>query len=113
MRGHTAFRAVIRASEPVAHEPFGPGSNVLNSKGFSSTAGTAACTDSHQQNVYVNKSPKVCMLQVSVPAGSESPAMDGPSLSLHQSRAYTWSPEVRSGHAFEERDSSWRVEAAS
>ncbi len=50
MRGHAGFGAVVRTSEPVAHKRLGAGSSVLSSKGFSATAGTAACTDSHRQH---------------------------------------------------------------
>ncbi len=41
---------MVRTSEPVAHKPLGAGSSVLSSKGFSATAGTAACTDWHRQH---------------------------------------------------------------
>ncbi len=44
--------------------------------------------------------------------GSESPAMGGLSLPLHQSSAHPRSPETRGRHAFEEGDSSRRVEVA-
>ncbi len=114
VRRHTGFGAVVRTSEPVAHKPLGAGSSVLSSKGFSAAAGTAACTDSHRQHVcgLVQKSPRRRTLQGSVQTGSESPAMGGLSLSLHQSSAHPRSPELRGGHAFEERDSSRRVEVA-
>ncbi len=51
----------------------------LSSKGFSAAARTAACTDSHRQHVcgLVHKSPRRRMLQGSVQAGSESPAIGG------------------------------------
>ncbi len=49
--GNANFGAVVRTAEPVAHKPFGAGSSVLSCKGFSAAAGTAACTDSHQQHV--------------------------------------------------------------
>ncbi len=114
MRRHAGFGAVVRTSEPVAHKPLGAGSSVLSSKGFSAAAGTTACTDSHRQHVcgLVHKSSRRRTLQGSVQAGSESPAMGGLSLSLHQSSAHPRSSEPRGGHAFEERDSSWRVEVA-
>ncbi len=34
VRGHTDFRAVVRTSEPLAHNPHGAGSNDLSSKDF-------------------------------------------------------------------------------
>ncbi len=51
-------------------------------------------------------------LQCSVQTGSESPAMGGLSLPLHQSSAHPRSLELQGGHAFEEGDSSRRVEVA-
>ncbi len=107
VRRHAGFGAVVRTSEPVAHKPLGAGSSVLSSKGFSGT-------DSHRQHVcgLVHKSSRRRTLQGSVQAGSESPAMGGLSLSLHQSSAHPRSSEPRGGHAFEERDSSGRVEVA-
>ncbi len=45
-------------------------------------------------------------------ACSESPAMSGPSLSLNQSSAHPQSSEPQGRHAFEEGDSSRRVEVA-
>ncbi len=53
------FVARVRTSEPVAHKPLGARSSLLSSKGFSATARTAACTDSHRQHVcgLVHKSP--------------------------------------------------------
>ncbi len=45
-------------------------------------------------------------------ACSEYPAMSGPSLSLNQSSAHPQSSEPQGGHAFEEGDSSRRVEVA-
>ncbi len=50
-------------------------------------------------------------LQCSVQTGSESP-MGGLSLPLHQSSAHPRSLELQGGHAFEEGDSSRRVEVA-
>ncbi len=96
VRGHAGFGAVVRTSEPVTHKPLGAGSSVLSSKGFSATAGTAACTDSHRQHVcgFVHKSPRRRMIQGSVQACSKSPAMGGPSLSPHQSSAHPRSPEL-------------------
>ncbi|KAI2642457.1 DNA ligase [Labeo rohita] len=97
--------------EPVAHKPIGAGSI---SKGLSTTAGAVACIDSYRQHVcgLVHKSPRRCAIQGAVQASSESPAMGGSSFSLHQSSTHPLSPELRSGHAFEERDSSRRVEVA-
>ncbi len=51
VRGNASFGTVAGISEPVAHKPPGAGSSLLSSKGFSATAGTAACTDSHRQHV--------------------------------------------------------------
>ncbi len=51
MRGNASFGTVAGISEPVAHKPPGAGSSLLSSKGFSTTAGTAKCTDSHRQHV--------------------------------------------------------------
>ncbi len=61
--------------------------SLLSSKGFSATAGTAACTDSN-------------LLQGAVQAGNGSPAMGRPS------------PEPQGGHALEKGNSSGRVETA-
>ncbi len=60
VRGNASFGTVAGISEPVAHKPPGAGSSLLSSKGFSATAGTAACTDSHRQHVcgFVYKSPE-------------------------------------------------------
>ncbi len=60
MRGNASFGTVAGISEPVAHKPPGAGSSLLSSKGFSATAGTAACTDSHRQHVcgFVYKSSR-------------------------------------------------------
>lgn len=65
--------------EPVAHKLIEAGSSVLSSKSFSIAAGSVA----------------------SVQAGSES-LVGGLSLSLLQSRAHPWSPELWSRHAFKE-----------
>ncbi len=88
---------------------------VLSSKGFSAAAGTAACTDSHRQHVcgFLHKSPRRRTLQGSVRTGSGSPAMGGPSFSLHLSSVHHRSPEPWGGHAFEERGSPRRVDIAS
>ncbi len=51
VRGNASFWTVFVISEPVAHKPPGAGSSLLSSKGFSATAGPAACTDSHRQHV--------------------------------------------------------------
>ncbi len=51
VRGNASFGTVAGISEPVAHKLPGAGSSFLSFKGFSSTAGTAACTDSHRQHV--------------------------------------------------------------
>ncbi len=105
---------MVRTSEPVAHKPVGAGSSLLSSKGFSAAARKAACFDLHQQNVHglVNKSPRQHTLQSSVQASNESPAMGRLSLPLHQSSAHPRSPEPRGKYAFEEGDSSRRVEVA-
>ncbi len=105
---------MVRTSEPVAHKPLGAGSSVVSSKAFSAIAGTAACTDSHRQHVcgFLHKSPRRRTNQSSVQAWIESPAMGGDSLSLHQSSAHPQSLEPQGGHAFEEGDSSRRVEVA-
>ncbi len=58
------------------------------------------------------KSPRRRTLQGSVWAGSKSPAMGGPSLSLHQSSAHPRSPEPWGGHAFKEGDFPRRVKVA-
>ncbi len=60
MRGNASFGTVVGISEPVAHKPPGAGSSLLSSKGFSATAGKAACTDSHRQHVcgFVYKSSR-------------------------------------------------------
>lgn len=110
---HAGFGAVGRTPEAVAHKLIGAESSFLSSKGFSTAAGTAACTDSHRQNIcgLVHKSPRRCALQGAVQAGNESPVVGGLSLSPHQSSAHLRSPEPWGGHAFEERDSSRRVEA--
>ncbi len=58
--GMPASGLLAGISEPVAHKPPGVGSSLLSSKGFSATAGTAACTDSHRQHVcgFVYKSSR-------------------------------------------------------
>ncbi len=58
--GNASFGTVAGISEPVAHKPPGAGSSLLSSKGFSATAGTAACTGSHRQHVcgFVYKSSR-------------------------------------------------------
>ncbi len=60
MRGNASFGTVAGISEPVAHKPPGAGNSLLSSKGFSATAGTAKCTDSHRQHVcgFVYKSSR-------------------------------------------------------
>ncbi len=60
VRGNASFGTVAGISEPVAHKPPGAGSSLLSSKGFSATAGTAKCTDSHWQHVcgFVYKSSR-------------------------------------------------------
>ncbi len=60
VRGNASFGTVAGISEPVAHKPPGAGSSLLSSKGFSATAGTATCTDSHRQHVcgFVYKSSR-------------------------------------------------------
>ncbi len=87
VRGHANFGAVVRTAEPVAHKPLGAGSSVLSSKGFSATAGTAACTDSHRQVFRVCYINPRHSLQTSVRTGSGSP-MGGPYFSLHQNSAH-------------------------
>ncbi len=76
--------ASVRTSEPVAHKPLGVYVSYINH----------------------------CSLQCSVQTGSEYPAMGRLSLPLHQSSAHPRSPEPRGRHAFEEGDSSRRVEVA-
>ncbi len=68
VRGHANFGAVVRTAEPVAHKLLGAGSSVLSSKGFSTAAGTAACTDLHRQHVcsFLYKSPMKHSFQTSV-----------------------------------------------
>ncbi len=60
VRGKTSFGTVAGISEPVAHKPPGAGSSLLSSKGFSATAGTAACSDTHRQHIcgFVYKSSR-------------------------------------------------------
>ncbi len=72
VRGNASFGTVAGISEPVAHKPPGAGSSLLSSKGFSATAGTAACTDSHRQHVcgFVYKSPERNSLKGAVQAGN-------------------------------------------
>ncbi len=108
VRGNASFGTVVRASEPVAHKSLGAESSLLSSKGVSDGTTTAACTDSHRKYVcgFVYKSPGRHSLQGSVQAGNESPAMGGLLPPLHQSSAHPF------GHAFEEGDSSRRVEIA-
>ncbi len=114
VRGNASFGTVVGTAEPVAHKPPRDGSSLLSSKGFSATAGAAACTDSHRQYVcgFVYISPGRNSLQSTVQAGNESPAMGRPSPPLNQSNAHPRSPEPRGGHAFEKRNSSRRVETA-
>ncbi len=68
VRGHANFGAVVRTAEPVAHKLLGAGSSVLSSKGFSTAAGTAACTDLDRQHVcsFLYKSPMKHSFQTSV-----------------------------------------------
>ncbi len=72
VRGNASFGTVAGISEPVAHKQPGAGSSLLSSKGFSATAGTAACTDSHRQHVcgFVYKSPERNSLKGAVQAGN-------------------------------------------
>ncbi len=72
VRGNASFGTVAGISEPVAHKPPGAGSSLRSSKGFSATAGTAACTDSHRQHVcgFVYKSPERNSLKGAVQAGN-------------------------------------------
>ncbi len=72
VQGNASFGTVAGISEPVAHKPPGAGSILLSSKGFSATAGTAACTDSHRQHVcgFVYKSPERNSLKGAVQAGN-------------------------------------------
>ncbi len=60
VRGNACFGTVAGISEPVAHKPPGAGISLLSSKGFSATAGTTTCTDSHRQHVccFVYKSSR-------------------------------------------------------
>ncbi len=51
VQGNASFGTVVGTAEPVAHKPPRDGSSLLSSKGFSATAGAAACTDSHRQYV--------------------------------------------------------------
>ncbi len=101
MRGNASFGTVHK----LAHKLPGAGSN-LSSKGFSATAGTAACTDSHRQHIcgFVYKSPERNSLKGAMQAGN--------GLSLHLSCAHPWSPDPRGEHVFEEGDSSRRMEIA-
>ncbi len=111
MRGHVNFRAVVRTSEPWAHKPLGAGSSVLSSKDFRpqlELRHVLIRTDKHVCG-FVHKSPRRRTIQQ---ACSESPVMCGPSLSLNQSSAHPQSSEPQGGHAFEEGDSSRRVEVA-
>ncbi len=106
VRGNASFGTVAGISEPVAHKPPGAGSSLLSSKGFSATAGTAACTDSHRQHVcgFVYKSPERNSLKGAVQAGN------GLSSSSSELRTHPQSPDLRGGHVFEEGDSSGRAE---
>ncbi len=60
VRGNASFGTVAGISEPVAHKTPGARSSLLSSKGFSATAGTVTCTDSHRQHVcgFVYKSSR-------------------------------------------------------
>ncbi len=114
VQGNASFGTVVRTSEQVAHKPPGAESSLLSSIGFSAAARTAACADLHRKYVrgFVYKSPGRNSLQFAVQAGNGSPAMGGWYSPLHQSNAHPRSPERRGGHAFEEGDSSRRVEIA-
>ncbi len=72
VRGNASFGTVAEISEPVAHKPPGAESSLLSSKGFSATAGRAACTDSLRQHVcgFVYKSPERNSLKGAVQAGN-------------------------------------------
>ncbi len=96
----------------MAHKPLVIGSSLFSSKGVSGTTGTAACTDSHRQQVrgFVHKSPGRHSFQGFVQAGSDFTAMGRLSPSLHQSNAHPQSPESRGGHAFEEENPSRGME---
>ncbi len=90
-------------------KPLGAGSSVLSSKGFLAAAGTAACTNRTKHVCgFVYKSSRRRMIQGSVQACSESPAMGGPSLSPHQSSAHPGLLNL-GGHTFEEGYCSRRV----
>ncbi len=97
------FVARVRTSESVAHKPLGAKRSLLSSKGFSAAARTAAFNDSHREHVcgLVHKSPIAPVL-----------CAHGLSRPPHQSSAHPRSTEPRGGHAFEEGDSSRRVEVA-
>ncbi len=96
----------------MAHKPLVIGSSLFSSKGVSGTTGTAACTDSHRQQVrgFVHKSPGRHSFQGFVQTGSDFTAMGRLSPSLHQSNAHPQSPESRGGHAFEEENLSRGME---
>ncbi len=50
VRGHTCFVAMPQTQWHI-NRCLGAGSSVLSAKGFTAAAGTAACTESHRQNV--------------------------------------------------------------
>lgn len=114
MPGRSCLRPVVGVTEKVAHKPFGIGSGVLSPTSLSVEIGAATCTDSNRQHVcgLVHKSPGRRAFQSSFQTGSESPVVGGPTLSLLKSGAHPRYPEPWSRHAFEERDSSRRVEAS-
>ncbi len=79
----------------------GAGSSFLSAKGFMAAAGTAACIDSHRQNVcgFFHKSPRPPCTRMYDPKLCTSTE---PSLSLHQSSARPQSPEWLARYSFEE-----------
>ncbi len=89
----------------------GAGSSFLSAKGFMAAAGTAACIDSHRQNVcgFFHKSPRPPCTRMYDPKLCTSTEQ---TLSLHQSSAHPQSPERLARYSLRKRDSSRRVEVA-
>ncbi len=110
VRGNASFGTVVGISEPVAHKPPGAGSGLLSSKGFSATAGF-----SEQQHVLIRTDNTSVVSDINHHGGIRSRALCKQATDchpLHQSSVHPRSPDPRGGHAFEEGDSSRRVEIA-
>ncbi len=109
VRGNADFRAVVRTSEPLAHKPLGAGSSVLSSKDFRpqlEQRHVMIATDNmsvvsyinHQGGVRSNKQRISCYVRTVTFSQSEQ-----------RTSPVFW---TQGGHAFEEGDSSRRVEVA-